>query len=322
MRFLQGTPFVFRKIPYLCGKIVRHKHLIAMHNTSSRYINANGRLIDLSTPLVMGILNLTPDSFYAASRMQTDDSIALRARQIVDEGGGIIDVGAYSSRPGAADVSPSEEMSRLRRGLSIVRRVCPEAVLSVDTFRADVARMCVEEFGVDIVNDISAGALDADMFATVARLGVPYVLMHMQGTPQTMQAAPTYVDPVCDVLQFLATKLQQLREAGVCDIIVDPGFGFGKTLEDNYRLLACLDDFRRLDAPLLVGVSRKSMIYKLLGCAPEESLNGTTVLHTLSLCHGADILRVHDVRPAVEAVKIVSLYRGVSPEGAAVTLHN
>ena len=322
MRFLQGTPFVFRKIPYLCGKIVRHKHLIAMHNTSSRYINANGRLIDLSTPLVMGILNLTPDSFYAASRMQTDDSIALRVRQIVDEGGGIIDVGAYSSRPGAADVSPSEEMSRLRRGLSIVRRVCPEAVLSVDTFRADVARMCVEEFGVDIVNDISAGALDADMFATVARLGVPYVLMHMQGTPQTMQAAPTYVDPVCDVLQFLATKLQQLREAGVCDIIVDPGFGFGKTLEDNYRLLACLDDFRRLDAPLLVGVSRKSMIYKLLGCTPEDSLNGTTVLHTLSLCHGADILRVHDVRPAVEAVKIVSLYRGVSPEGAAVTLHN
>ena len=186
-----------------------------MHNTSSRYINANGRLIDLSTPLVMGILNLTPDSFYAASRMQTDDSIALRARQIVDEGGGIIDVGAYSSRPGAADVSPSEEMSRLRRGLSIVRRVCPEAVLSVDTFRADVARMCVEEFGVDIVNDISAGALDADMFATVARLGVPYVLMHMQGTPQTMQAAPTYVDPVCDVLQFLATKLQQLREKSV-----------------------------------------------------------------------------------------------------------
>ena len=263
----------------------------------AKYLNVNGRLLDLSTPCVMGILNLTPDSFYAHSRMETDEAIAARTHQIVDEGAAIIDVGAYSSRPGAADVSAEEEMTRLRRGLEIIRREVPEAVVSVDTFRADVARMCVEEYGVAIVNDISAGELDKDMFATVAELRVPYVMMHMLGRPQDMQQAPHYDNVVREVFLYFARKVQQLRDMG--------GFGFGKTLEHNYELMARLEEFSVFELPLLVGISRKSMIYKLLGISPEEALNGTTVLHTIALQKGADILRVHDVRQAVEAVRIV-----------------
>ena len=276
-----------------------------MKTLETKYINVGGRLMDLSTPCVMGILNLTPDSFYADSRMQTEDEIACRARQIVDEGGAIIDVGAYSSRSGAADVSPREEMDRLRRGLEIVRRTVPDAVISVDTFRADVARMCVEEYGVDIINDIAAGEMDADMFSTVARLNVPYIMMHMQGTPQNMQHEPHYDNLLREVFLYFARKVQQLHELGVKDIILDPGFGFGKTLDHNYQLLAHLEEFRIFGLPLLVGVSRKSMIYRLLGTTPQESLNGTTVLDTLCLMKGADILRVHDVRQAVETVQIV-----------------
>lgn len=270
------------------------------------YINAGGRLIDLSVPCVMGILNVTPDSFYAGSRTMAEADIARRARQITDEGGGIIDVGAYSSRPGAADVPVEEEMARLRLALTVVRRECPEAVVSVDTFRADVARMCVEEYGADIINDISGGELDADMFDTVARLHVPYVLMHMQGTPQDMQQAPEYDDVVRDVCLYFARKVQQLRDRGAKDIILDPGFGFGKTLDHNYRLLAALDDIRALfGLPLLAGVSRKSMIFRLLDVTLQDALNGTTAVNTICLMKGADILRVHDVRQAVEAVKIV-----------------
>lgn len=276
-----------------------------MNELKNRYINVGGSLMDLSTPRVMGILNLTPDSFYAGSRVQTEEAIARRAEQIVAEGGAMIDVGAYSSRPGAADVSAAEEMERLRRGLAVVRRTVPDVVLSVDTFRADVARMCVEEYGVAVVNDISAGEMDADMFRTVARLNVPYVMMHMQGTPQNMQQEPRYDNLLREVFLYFARKVQQLRDLGVKDIILDPGFGFGKTLEHNYRLLAHLEEFRVFGLPLLAGVSRKSMIFRLLGITPQESLNGTTVLDTLCLMKGADILRVHDVKEAVETVRIV-----------------
>lgn len=269
------------------------------------YINVNGSLLDLSTPCVMGILNVTPDSFYAGSRMQTEADIAARIEQIVKEGAGIIDIGAYSSRPNADPVSAREEMERLRAGLEVIRRVCPEAVVSVDTFRADVARMSVEEYGVAIINDISAGEMDAEMFPTVARLNVPYIMMHMQGTPQNMQQCPHYDNLFKEVFQYFARKVQQLRDRGVKDIILDPGFGFGKTLEHNYELLAHLEDFHVFELPLLVGVSRKSMIYRLLDITPQEALNGTTVLNTLCLLKGAHILRVHDVREAVEAVKMV-----------------
>ncbi|WP_270612298.1 dihydropteroate synthase [Bacteroides intestinalis] len=280
-----------------------------METLSSKYINVNGSLLDLSGPCVMGILNITPDSFYAGSRMQTEAEIAARAQQILDEGAGIIDIGAYSSRPNAENVSPREEMERLRMGLEILRKTQPGAVISVDTFRADVARMCVEEYGVAIINDIAAGEMDTDMFRTVAELNVPYIMMHMQGTPQNMQQHPHYDNLLKEVFLYFAQKVQQLRDLGMKDIILDPGFGFGKTVEHNYELLAHLEEFRVFELPLLVGVSRKSMIYRLLGNTPQDALNGTTVLDTICLLKGADILRVHDVREAVETVKIVEAMR-------------
>ena len=266
-------------------------------------------MLDLSVPCVMGILNITPDSFYAGSRMQTEAEITARAQQILDEGAGIIDIGAYSSRPNAENVSSHEEMERLRMGLEILRKTQPGAVISVDTFRADVARMCVEEYGVAIINDIAAGEMDADMFRTVAELNVPYIMMHMQGTPQNMQQHPHYDNLLKEVFLYFAQKVQQLRDMGMKDIILDPGFGFGKTVEHNYELLAHLEEFRIFELPLLVGVSRKSMIYRLLGNTPQDALNGTTVLDTICLLKGADILRVHDVREAVETVKIVEAMR-------------
>lgn len=280
-----------------------------METLSSKYINVNGSLLDLSVPCVMGILNITPDSFYAGSRMQTEAEITARAQQILDEGAGIIDIGAYSSRPNAKNVSPHEEMERLRMGLEILRKTHPGAVISVDTFRADVARMCVEEYGVAIINDIAAGEMDTDMFRTVAELNVPYIMMHMQGTPQNMQKHPHYDNVLKEVFLYFAQKVQQLRDLGMKDIILDPGFGFGKTVEHNYELLAHLEEFRVFELPLLVGVSRKSMIYRLLGGTPQDALNGTTVLDTICLLKGADILRVHDVREAVETVKIVEAMR-------------
>lgn len=284
-----------------------------MKALQSKYINVNGFLLDLSSPCVMGILNVTPDSFYAGSRMQTEIDITHRIEQIVGEGAGIIDVGAYSSRSNAENVSPAEEMERLRMGLGILRKVRPDAVVSVDTFRADVARMCVEEYGVAIINDIAAGEMDGDMFRTVADLNVPYIMMHMQGTPQNMQQNPHYDNLLKEVFMYFARKVQQLRDLGVKDIILDPGFGFGKTVEHNYELLAHLEEFRIFELPLLAGVSRKSMIYRLLGTTPQEALNGTTVLDTICLLKGADILRVHDVREAVETVKIVE---AMKKEGA------
>ena len=284
-----------------------------MKALQSKYINVNGFLLDLSSPCIMGILNVTPDSFYAGSRMQTEIDITHRIEQIVGEGAGIIDVGAYSSRPNAENVSPAEEMERLRMGLGILRKVQPDAVVSVDTFRADVARMCVEEYGVAIINDIAAGEMDGDMFRTVADLNVPYIMMHMQGTPQNMQQNPHYDNLLKEVFMYFARKVQQLRDLGVKDIILDPGFGFGKTVEHNYELLAHLEEFRIFELPLLAGVSRKSMIYRLLGTTPQEALNGTTVLDTICLLKGADILRVHYFREAVETVKIVE---AMKKEGA------
>ncbi len=268
-------------------------------------LNINGRLLDLSEPQVMGILNVTPDSFYSGSRKQTEDEIESRVWQIIGEGASIIDIGAYSSRPNADDVSPSEEMERLRKGLSVIQRVAPNAIVSVDTFRADVAKMCVEEYGVGIVNDISGGMLDKDMFATVAKLGIPYILMHMQGTPQNMQQNPHYDDVVKEVFMYFAEKVQRLRDLGVKDIILDPGYGFGKTVEHNYELMNHQEELLEFELPLLVGISRKSMIYKALGITADEALNGTSVLNTISLLKGANILRVHDVATCVEVVNLI-----------------
>ena len=283
-----------------------------MEITTARYINVNGSLLDLSQPRVMGILNVTPDSFYAGSRTQTEAEIVRRVRQIVSEGAAIIDIGAYSSRANADNVSSREEMERLRMGLKILFEIQPDAVVSVDTFRADVARMCVEEYGVAIINDIAAGEMDTDMFHTVAALNVPYIMMHMQGTPQSMQQHPHYDNLLKEVFLYFARKVQQLRDLGVKDIILDPGFGFGKTMEHNYELLSHLEEFRIFELPLLVGVSRKSMIYRLLDITPQEALNGTTVLDTICLLKGADILRVHDVKEAVETVRIVQAMRNNS----------
>ena len=268
-------------------------------------LNINGRLLDLSEPQVMGILNVTPDSFYSGSRKQTEDEIESRVRQIIGEGASIIDIGAYSSRPNADDVSPSEEMERLRKGLSVIQRVAPDAIVSVDTFRADVAKMCVEEYGVGMVNDISGGMLDKDMFATVAKLGIPYILMHMQGTPQNMQQNPHYDDVVKEVFMYFAEKVQRLRDLGVKDIILDPGYGFGKTVEHNYELMNHQEELLEFELPLLVGISRKSMIYKALGITADEALNGTSVLNTISLLKGEHTLRVHDVATCVEVVNLI-----------------
>ena len=273
-------------------------------------INVGGKLMDFSHPKVMGILNVTPDSFYSGSRKQTEMEIADRCNQIIAEGGEIIDVGAFSTRPGAPEVSETEEMERLRGGLSILRREQPDAVVSVDTFRPDVARMAVEEYGVAIVNDVSEGGITGiankplewkqgeypEIFKMVARLRVPYILMSVK--PDVKQ-----------MLMAFAHEVQMLRDLGVKDIILDPGFGFGKTLEENYALMNEMEKLQVLKLPLLVGISRKSMIYKLLGGDPTTSLNGTTVLNTISLLKGADILRVHDVKEAAEAVKIFAELR-------------
>ena len=258
-------------------------------------INVHGQLMALSQPQVMGILNVTPDSFFAGSRMQTKQAIAGRANQIVAEGATMIDVGGCSTRPGSEPVSEAEEMQRLRLALGVVRREQPHAVVSVDTFRPDVARMAVEEFGADIINDVSEGSVE--MYRMIARLRVPYILMSVQPT-------------LHDMLLAFAREVQQLRDFGVKDIILDPGFGFGKTVAQNYEVMNQLERLLVMDLPLLVGISRKSMIFKLLGLTPDESLNGTSVLNTIALMKGASILRVHDVKEAVECVRIVESLNG------------
>lgn len=276
-------------------------------------LNVSGKLLEVDSPIVMGILNATPDSFYSVSRCDSDEAVRMRVRQIVSEGGRIIDVGGYSSRPMADDVAPEDEWRRLSAALRIVRDEAPGAIVSVDTFRASIAERCVGEYGVDIVNDISSGQLDRAMIPTVARLKVPYVMMHMRGNPHTMQDFTDYGDVAADVMRFLGDRMKEAAYAGISDIILDPGFGFSKTLDQNYELLARMELLRELGYPLLVGVSRKSMVYKLLGTSPEQSLNATTAVNTLALLKGASILRVHDVREAVEAVAVVEKFREESP---------
>lgn len=272
-------------------------------------LNLKGRLVTIQRPWVMGIVNVTPDSFYSGSRAMDEQTLTDRVRQLLADGADVLDVGACSTRPGSESVSEQGEMERLQWALGIIRRVAPEAIISVDTYRAGVARRCVEEWGTDIINDISGGMLDKDMFATVASLQVPYVLMHMRGTPETMSSLTDYENVAADVLEWMARRIDHLRQLGVADIIADPGFGFAKTVEQNYELLARLDAFHALDAPLLVGVSRKRMIYTPLHCDADGALNGTTVINTIALMHGAHILRVHDVKAAAEAVALTTLLR-------------
>lgn len=270
-----------------------------------KYIEVGGERVSLERPVVMGILNVTPDSFYDGGRYTSELKIIERIHEIVEQGAGIIDVGAYSTRSGAEFVDEREELSRLSFAVELVRKYYPHLPVSIDTFRANVAREIRHCLGDVIVNDISGGTMDEKMFETVAEMNVPYILMHIQGTPRDMQVNPHYEDVVGEVRQFLAERIARLNAIGFNKIIIDQGFGFGKTLEHNYRLMERIGDFLTLDYPLLVGISRKTMIWKLLGCTPKEALNGTTVLNTIALLKGAHILRVHDVLEAVEAVKIV-----------------
>lgn len=264
----------------------------------------NNKHIDLSKPRVMTIVNVTPDSFYDGSRTFTEEEIERRVAQAIAEGADMLDVGGYSSRPNADEVSVEEECARVCRAMKVIRRVCPEVAVSIDTFRAEVVQRVVADWGDCIVNDISAGEADNQMIPTVARLGLPYIAMHMRGTPATMQSMTDYSDVVEEVRNYFVRKLDELHSAGITDVVIDPGFGFAKTLEQNYALMDGLHRLSDLGAPILVGISRKSMIYKLLGCTPAEALNGTTALHLEALRQGAKILRVHDTREAVEVIKI------------------
>ena len=271
-------------------------------------LNAGGKLIDLSTPKVMGIINLTPDSFYADSRKQDMDAIVLQAQKMLTDGATFLDLGAYSSRPGATDISVQEETDRLLPAVEAIAKDFPDAVLSIDTFRATVAQEAIKA-GAHIINDISGGELDADMFSTVADLHVPYILMHMKGTPQNMKQMANYENVFDEVFDYFTDKYHQLKELGVKDVILDPGFGFAKKAEHSYELIRRLQDFNVLQLPLLVGVSRKNMIYKTLGITADEALNGTTALNAIALTKGANILRVHDVKEAVETVKLWEMCR-------------
>lgn len=277
--------------------------------TTTLTLNIAGKLISLKRPLIMGILNLTPDSFYAESRCEGRERIAARAREIVEQGGDIIDAGAYSSRPGATDVTEEEETKRLCEGLGIIREIYPDIPVSIDTFRAGVARKAIEEFGAAIINDISGGA-DPAMYSTAAKFHTPYILMHMRGTPDTMQLHTQYGNITAEIIKYFSEKIARLHAVGVNDIILDPGFGFAKELDDNYRLLNELHEFTPFGMPILAGISRKSMIYRLLGTTPGESLNGTTAANMLALTKGANILRVHDVRECAETIKIFQKTNG------------
>ncbi len=268
-------------------------------------LKLRGRVVEFDHPQIMGIVNVTPDSFYAGSRTGDSVSVARRVEKMIEDGADWIDIGAYSSRPGALEVTAEEEIRRLRLGMEALRKVDSDIFVSVDTFRAEVADIAVKELGADMINDISGGTLDSDMFAVVAETGVPYVLMHMRGTPSSMQTMTDYTDVTADVLADLQVKLSRLRAMGVADVVVDPGFGFAKTLEQNYTLMRDLGMFGLLDCPVLVGVSRKSMIYRLAGKTPDESLFGTVALNVLALERGAAFLRVHDVAAAYDTRAVV-----------------
>lgn len=275
-------------------------------------LNLGGKLVALEPPLIMGILNLTPDSFFDGGRYQDQDTVRKQIDSLITDGARIVDAGACSSRPGAADISAGEEKKRLDLGLSLLRKYHPNMPVSVDTYRSSVADWAITTYHVEMINDISSGDLDSKMFETIARHQVAYVAMHMQGRPQTMQDHPVYKHVVQDIITELSRKISVLKALGVNDVIADPGFGFGKTLEHNYQILNGLSAFRMLEVPILVGLSRKSMIYRLLDISPEEALNGTTVVNTLALLQGADILRVHDPAAAREAVKIIEMYQKCS----------
>ncbi len=268
-------------------------------------INYLGKILELSTPVVMGVINITPDSFYDGGKYENKKEILKRAEQILSEGGAIIDIGACSTRPGKKCISEREEIKRLLPAVEIIRQKFQDAILSIDTFRSNIVRKLVLEYGDCIINDISGGTLDDKMFTTIAELQLPYIMMHIKGTPQNMQNNPVYDDLIKDIIKYFSEKLVILQKIGVKDVILDPGFGFGKTLEQNYELLKNLAHFKIFQLPLMVGISRKSMIFKLLNTTPQESLNGSTVLNTIALLNGADILRVHDVKQAVEVIKIV-----------------
>ncbi len=275
-------------------------------------ITCNGRLIDFSVPKVMGILNVTPDSFFDGGRYTTESAIISRVASMTGEGADIIDIGAFSSRPGAADISPEEEKARLLGALQIIRREFRDICISVDTFRADIAEQAVEEFGAGIINDISAGSFDERMLTTVGKMKVPFLMMHMLGTPGKMPSKPVYTDVTRDLMGYFADRVAAAKLAGIIDIIIDPGFGFGKTVKQNYQLLRELNLFTLMGMPVMVGLSRKSMIYRTLEIGNEDALNGTSVLNTLALANGARILRVHDVKEAVEAVKLFTIYSTVT----------
>ncbi len=275
-------------------------------------INLNGRLLDLTKPVVMGILNVTPDSFFDGGKYKTEKKVLKRAEEILEQGGTIIDIGALSTQPGSEAISTKDEIDRLLPAVKAVKKAFPNAFVSIDTYRSWVALKVIEDCGPCMVNDVSGGNFDVHMYETVGKLGVPHILMHMQGTPLKMQENPDYEDIIRDISMFFTDCVKKLTKAGVKDVIIDPGFGFGKTLEHNYELLNRLDSFKVFQLPLLVGVSRKSMISKLLGSNTEEALNGTSVVNTLALMGGADILRVHDVREAVEAVRIMNMVRSTT----------
>lgn len=270
-------------------------------------INCKGQLLDLSKPIVMGILNITPDSFYDGGFYNQEEKILQRLNQMMDEGAAIVDIGAYSSRPGTSHISEKEELNRLTPVLELINKYFPDLIVSVDTFRSKIAKLVVNKYGVSIINDISAGQLDNKMFETVSELKVPYIIMHMKGRPENMQNNTQYKDLIKEVISYFSEKVNRLRELGHKDIIIDPGFGFSKTLHQNYEILKKLRNFEIFGLPILVGISRKSMIYKYLDINAEKALNGTSVLNTIALQNGANILRVHDVKEAIEAVKLVEL---------------
>jgi dihydropteroate synthase len=271
-------------------------------------INCGGELLDLSEPKIMGILNIAPDSFYDGGKYASKEKILERVNIMINDGCDILDIGAYSSKPGAKNITPDEELKRLSPVLEIIRSKFPDIIISVDTFRSEVAKKVVADFSVNIINDISAGEIDANMFETIAELNVPYILMHMQGNPQNMQNNPQYNNVIGELIDYFSEKVEKLKLLGVNDLIIDPGFGFGKTIDHNYQILKYLNDFKILELPILVGLSRKSMINKLLEVSPEEALNGTTVLNTLALINRANILRVHDVKAAKETIKLTQKF--------------
>lgn len=277
-----------------------------------KYISAGGKLIDLTIPKVMGIINITPDSFYNGSRVSGDTEVIALAEKMLRDGADILDIGGYSSRPRADDITVEEESRRVLNAISLVRKEFPGAIISVDTFRAEVAQKAVSVHGANIINDISGGETDEKMFEVVARLNVPYIMMHMKGNPRTMQDNPQYEDVVADILMWFGKRIVKLQDKGVKDIIIDPGFGFGKTIKHNFDMLERLGDFAIAGLPLLVGISRKSMIWKSLSITPDEALNGTSVLNTVALLKGADILRVHDVKEAVQAVRLIQMLKDKS----------